>query len=197
MDKLANVSARRLTEAGILNAKSPTLEQAIDYLVGLLVESNDYVSKEITNGFNAVDENHLGRVCSFQKGSYLMNVGIIASYRDRSNAQINIEDSKVHIEFETLLRTTSKALIDLPRLSNGYNFALYNHKTGFMSKLHSLSGRGDFGRYAQIYVGECKVKPDYSKETIERHYKASSLKDEPFALSLLVFDSNQNLIVPG
>jgi len=183
--------ARGFVQHAFLNPKSPSLEESVKHLVGMLAETNGYVSKEITNGFRTFNENSSGRVVNFARGPYLVDVGIQAIYPNCSNAQIDYEKSGVYVQFDTPYNSTSKAIVDLPKNLRTFYAALYDHNTGKMTDLKRLD------KFTSFHLGDCNNEPYPSKEDIEHNYRPEVADNEKFRLSLLLFYSDESLITPS
>lgn len=183
--------ARGFVQHAFLNLKSPSPEESAKHLVGMLVETNGYISKEITNGLKNFDENSSGIVTSFARGPYLVEVGVQAVYPNCSNAEIDYEKSGVYVQFDTPYNTTSKAIVDLPKNIRPFYAALYDHNTGKMSSLERLE------KFTRFCVGDCTNDPYPSKKDIEHNYRPEVSDDEQFRLSLLLFYYDESLIIPS
>lgn len=185
------VGARGYVHHAFLNPKSPSPEESVKLLIGTLVETNGYVSKEITHGLKRFDENTSSPVASFARDPYIVDVGVSAIYPNCSNAQIDAEKSGVYVQFDTSQNSTSKAMIDLPNSVKPFYAALYDHKSGPMTDLK----RSD--KHTQFYIGDCQREPFPSEEDIEHNYRPEVDDREDFILSLIFFNSDEHLITPS
>lgn len=179
-----NISARGFIHPGILNRFFPSPTDSVDYLIGMLVENNTYISKEITRELNDPSEVGLGTVYCLEKGPYIVSVG--THRKSSSDTQV------VQIEFGFMHP------VPIPMLSrnlSNYEVALYNHKTNKISEPTTLK------RANQISIDECIHDPSPYISRVGNDYKVEDI-DQPVAVSLIFFAVNKQkheieLIVPS
>ena len=194
----AAISARGLMHPAVVNKKLKAEVDAGKYLMGMLSENSGYVSREIAHILKDVKTDEYNTACLFQRGPYLLEVGVEACFANTERTELNLDKSAVKISFEAEGRDVSHSncllnyfLNQLPLM----RFALYDHKTGKMSRFHQvIENTRDPIR---IFFNECKERPWPSKEQIEKAYPAHDLEKEPHAYSLLVFDRDEDLVIPG
>lgn len=191
-------SSRCLTSGAIQHPRFGTEQYAAEYLPGMLVENNSYISKEITYGFNNswhTRHNTKNPVCSYERSPYLMNISIKPWFPNTQNAEINEKSSSIFIEFESIGLFGGVESTPISSYLNDFYVALYNHKTGKISPLEKLTNN------TQLLLGSCDKDPieldiEYSKEKIEEHYPPVE-KDGDFPYSVLLFDPYRILYTPG
>ena len=192
------VSARGLMRPAVVNKRLNAEVDAGRYLMGMLSENSDYVSRQIAHILKDVTTDEYNTACLFQRGPYLLEVGVEACFSKAERAELNLGESSVNISLEAEGEDVSHSnclvsrFLDCIQLTR---FALYDHKTGKMSRFHQvIENTRDPIR---IFFNECKERPWPSKEQIEKGYPAHNLEKEPHAYSLLVFDRDEDLVIPG
>ena len=188
-DKVKLLSAGGLIHSTFTQQQPSTLEQSVDYLVGMLVENNTYVSKEIINKLGELENRDtFSTACVYEKGPVCANINVFP--KREGDFRVNVEDSLVRVIFKPTLNTIPDDFQQrLSKSLSGYEVALYNHKTGKISEPKTLRPAH------QISINECAHDSTIYIDNLEDQYKVED-KKQSVGLSLIFFkiDPRSHLI---